>query len=114
MEETNLKELGKSWFLLIKNHLKLMSLESALAQISLFPLLISGLALAIFVISFWFLLLGLAGYGLFLLGYKPILCLGALLIINLMAVLMSYMMIQSYKNRMRFPHTRARIKEMLE
>jgi uncharacterized membrane protein YqjE len=114
MKENTLTEYGISLFSMAKEHAKLLSLESELAQISLFPLLISGLSLALFMATLWIMGLIIIGYGLYVLYSDLRICLAAVLIVNLAAIFISYVLIQRYKNRMRFKHTRARLKEILE
>lgn len=114
MTDADVKQIATSWFLLIKDHIKLLSLESELAQISVFPLLISGLTMTFFALTFWILLLIFIGYAFFIWGYSPIICLMIVLGINVFALIMSYFSILKYKNRMRFEHTRNRLKEILK
>jgi len=114
MNEAGITDLSKSWFLLIKDHLKLMRLESELAQASIFPLLVSGLTMALFAVTLWVTLLILMGYGLYLSGSKPLMCILAVLMANVIAILISYIRFVSYKNRMSFEHTRSRLKEIFK
>lgn len=114
MTETSITELSRSWFLLIKDHLKLMRLESELAQVSLFPLLISGLTLTILAAILWMLLLVLMGYCLYLWGLTALMCILAVLMINVTALFICFLKFVSYKNRISFEHTRSRLKEIFK
>jgi len=111
---SSLQQLGFAWFSLIKDQVKLFGLESKLAQISMVPLLISGVALFYIAITLWISIIALLGYGVFLWLHNVLFSLIAVLVLNIFAACLSFLFLLKYKNRMRFEHTRAALKEFLE
>jgi uncharacterized membrane protein YqjE len=111
---SSLQQLGFAWFALVKDQVKLFQLESKLAQLSLTPLLISGAALFFIAITLWFSINVLICYG-FYLGFHNILfSIIAIVVLNTLAACLAIFMLLKYKNRMRFEHTRAALKEYIE
>jgi hypothetical protein len=113
-KSSSLQQLGFAWFSLIKDQAKLFGLESKLAQLSLIPLLISVAALIFIAISFWLSVNALLCYGFYLWLHNILLSISALIAVNLLVASLAVLMILKYKNRMRFEHTRAALKEYLE
>jgi uncharacterized membrane protein YqjE len=112
-KNTSLQELGLAWLGLFKDQAKLISLESRLAQISMIPLLISGLALALFSISVWFLGLAVLGAWIYNQGYALLPTLSIVFGANLVMMIFAYFSLCKYKKRMEFRRTRQSLRELI-
>lgn len=110
---TSLQQLGFAWFSLIKDQAKLFALESELAHISLFPLLMSGLALALFSITLWITLLITLGYGIYVYQNNVWISLLTIFMLNGIAIGLAFIKIKRYQQRMKFARTRESLRELL-
>lgn len=112
-KNASLQELGLAWLGLFKDQAKLVALESRLAQVSLIPLLISGLALALFTFSFWFVGLALLGTWIYHQGYALLPTLLIVFSVNFFMMMVAYFSACKYKKRVEFRRTRQSLRELI-
>lgn len=110
---SSLERLGSAWIAIIKDQAKLFALESELAQLSCFPLLLSGLALALFTMSLWALILISVYYGMYLYTQNTTWSLLTVIGLNLILMILAFVSIRKHQARMQFKHSRAALKELL-
>lgn len=106
-----LEQMGIAWIILIREQLKLFTLEAKLAKISLFPALVSACVLMFFCISTWISALVLAGYGLYLYSQNLWIALLTVFVVNLGLVITAALFLKRYLRRMSFQYTRAQFHE---
>ncbi len=112
-KNASLQQLGSAWIGIVKDQAKLFALESELAHLSLFPLLLSGLALALFTMSLWALILISAYYGTYLYTQNITWSLTAVVGLNLIVMILAFISIRKHQARMQFKHSRAALRELL-
>lgn len=112
-KERSIEQLGTAWFSLIKNQAKVFALESELAHLSLFPLLMSMLAQILLSLSLWLSFMALVGFAVYQWKESVWLSLSALVLINLTTLLITRYAYHKYRRRMRFEQTRSSLKELL-
>ncbi len=106
-----LEQMGIAWIVLIREQLKLFTLEAKLAKISLLPALVCTCLLLFLSISTWLCALTLAGYGLYFYSQSLFITFLTVFLVNLGMMLTAALLLKRYLKRMSFQYTRAQFHE---
>lgn len=106
-----LEQMGIAWVILIREQLKLFTLEAKLARISVLPAFLSACVLMLLGISTWVSALALAGYGIYYYAGNIWIALFSVFMVNLGLMVTAALLLRRYLRRMSFQYTRAQFNE---